>query len=959
MGYSLSLKEIQDVCPDFNGQKLNIEISVLVKAIKNVMGEAADSFLLKSKSDFANIINNTSVHTKELRDIFEEIADAKNISIDSNRLNLVYKTRNACKELFYAVFDFDDDGGKSNQQTLEAKQETTNETQKLIAKAVSPEDDGDSSLPELQKSTLTFSQAYAVMESCRFNILNGVKLRAISMTDTMPIEVQQGFKIHIPGEADVFRGCMLLFDGSTREVAAIGSIAPNGKDECLVFEADNINFDIVKKKSSFRMALFTNAVGKKLGLELTADDIRNMQIEMWEVKQDVNIKCDDLESTDNTLCIDFGTSNTAVGSYGLKNPQGTVAELVEFVDETAGAGNIVKRYTFPTLVYVYDCDNNSVEYRFGYEAKNLLVRENYTPKGSFFSEIKRWMTDLEGEEEIHGCLSNNKVTVQHGDIIKAYLTHVITLAERYFKRKFKYLHFSAPVKLHDSFIAAVNKMFNGKYMINNNCLDEAVSVIYSHLSNVSSDSKHKSGNIFVFDCGGGTTDFAKCSYELHEDEQLGNELAITVGFVNGDSDFGGNNITYRILQILKIKLAAKWLGAESFDSDIQKLIPNSREDIMTKIDGDLTEKEVIYHNFEAAYAKAGEIIPTDYGNEEDYEEDIVCKKRNFYFLWNMAERMKVEFYNTTSRVNIRFNEAQDRKLCIGDDACDYLYVRNSIDDDLQQSIKPAENIEVTIKEIEQVILTDIYALLKKVFPDYEVSRYDDTSFKLSGQSCHIEMFKDLFKEFIPGRYIRKRTEADKLSEQFNKECDSDKLKLPCVKGSIAYIQKKRSGELHVKMNSATANMIYDVINTDLNKEMLSHDENKPCFVMTTRWGSSEARFTVRDANNNTEKYNCLYEYNGKPMGKPEKVVEIMSRVERAAESAWFAKHRDHIAEECVNAKCVDEKSTNIIFMVPAKHGYGYVIFFLLKTANEEYYFQNETYKPYENEALKCFFDGKH
>ena len=959
MGYSLSLKEIQDVCPDFNGQKLNIEISVLVKAIKNVMGEAADSFLLKSKSDFSNIIKNTSVSTKELRDIFEEIADAEHISIDSNRLSRAYKTRSDCKELFYAVFDFCDGEDEAKSQTADAKQETAKETQKLIAREVPTEVDGDELFTEQQKSTLTFSQAHTVLESCQFKILNGVKLRAISMTDTLPIEVQQGFKIHIPDEADVFRGCMLLFDGSTREVAAIGSIAPNGKDECLVFEADNIDFDIVKKKSSFRMALFTNAVGKKLGLELTADDIRNMQIEMWEVKQDVNIKCDDLESTDNTLCIDFGTSNTAVGSYGLKNPQGTVAELVEFVDETAGTGNIVKRYTFPTLVYVYDCDNNSVEYRFGYEAKNLLIRENYTPKGSFFSEIKRWMTDLEGEEEIHGCLSNNKVTVQHGEIIKAYLTHVITLAERYFKRKFKYLHFSAPVKLHDSFIAAVNKMFQGKYSINNNCLDEAVSVIYSHLSDISSDSKHKSGNIFVFDCGGGTTDFAKCSYALHEDEQLGNELAITVGFVNGDSDFGGNNITYRILQILKIKLAAKWLGAESFDSDIQKLIPNSREDIMTKIDENLTAKEEIYRNFEAAYAKAGEIIPTDYGNEEDYEEDIFYKKRNFYFLWNMAERMKVEFYNTTSRVNIRFNEDHDRKLCIGDDACDYLYVRNSIDDDLQQSIKPAENIEVTIKEIEQVILTDIYALLKKVFPDYEVSRYDDTSFKLSGQSCHIEMFKDLFKEFIPGRYIRKRTEADKLSEQFNKECDSDKLKLPCVKGSIAYIQKKRSGELHVKMNSATANMIYDVTNTDLNKKMLSSDENKPCFVMTTRWGSREARFCVKDANNHVEKYNCLYEYNGKPMGKPEKVVEIMSRVERAAEPAWFAKHKDYITAECMDAKCVDEKSTNIIFMVPAKHGYGYVIFFLLKTANEEYYFQNETYKPYENEALKCFFDGKH
>ena len=235
MSYSLSLKEIQDVCPDFNGQKLNIEISVLAKAIKNVMGEAADSFILKNKSDFSNIIKNTSVSTKELRDIFEEIADAEHISIDSNRLSRAYKTRSDCKELFYAVFDFCDSEDEAKPQTADAKQETAKESPKLIAKDVSTENDGDDLLLEQQKSTLTFSQAQAVLESCQFNVLNGVKLRAISMTDTMPIEVQQGFKIHIPDEVDVFKGCMLLFDGSTKEVAAIGSIVPNGKDECLVF----------------------------------------------------------------------------------------------------------------------------------------------------------------------------------------------------------------------------------------------------------------------------------------------------------------------------------------------------------------------------------------------------------------------------------------------------------------------------------------------------------------------------------------------------------------------------------------------------------------------------------------------------------------------------------------------------------------------------------------------------
>ena len=58
----------------------------------------------------------------------------------------------------------------------------------------------------------------------------------------------------------------------------------------------------------------------------------------------------------------------------------------------------------------------------------------------------------------------------------------------------------------------------------------------------------------IIDCGGGTTDVASCSISRERVNDIEN-LSITTNYVGGDANFGGNNITYRIMQFVKIKLA--------------------------------------------------------------------------------------------------------------------------------------------------------------------------------------------------------------------------------------------------------------------------------------------------------------------------------------------------------------------------------------------------------------------
>lgn len=149
-------------------------------------------------------------------------------------------------------------------------------------------------------------------------------------------------------------------------------------------------------------------------------------------------------------------------------------------------------------------------------------------------------------------------------------------------------------------------------------------------------------SVMIMDCGGGTTDLASCEF-YYKDTNAGRELHIKTCFENGNSNFGGNNITYRIMQLLKIKVAATlYDGVIDNDGEAIELIDKSENEILSLIESDMENREYdsdkanneVYSKFLENYRKAEEIIPTIYNGNEKYRgtEQIKKIKRNFYYL---------------------------------------------------------------------------------------------------------------------------------------------------------------------------------------------------------------------------------------------------------------------------------------------------------------------------------------
>ena len=135
-------------------------------------------------------------------------------------------------------------------------------------------------------------------------------------------------------------------------------------------------------------------------------------------------------------------------------------------------------------------------------------------------------------------------------------------AEYTFKCKFKKIHASSPVRLKEQFLDMFQEIFTKETggekvyeyeIIRKNAMDEAIAVLYNTIENQIKKGKYSENREYsalIIDCGGGTTDLAACKYRI-ENGRISYHLDIKTSFENGDENFGGNNLTYRIMQYLK------------------------------------------------------------------------------------------------------------------------------------------------------------------------------------------------------------------------------------------------------------------------------------------------------------------------------------------------------------------------------------------------------------------------
>ena len=534
----------------------------------------------------------------------------------------------------------------------------------------------------------------------------------------------------------------------------------------------------------------------------------------------------ELEQTDTVLAIDFGTSNTTAGVFlnnnyvsspcynDLLNGRIKLNEInfVKFRDMAAKEDNYSE--VIPTVVYVADCsDPGNIRYYFGYQAKKHMKKNDYTSNASVFQGIKRWVNNHNKVEEVVDE-AGNVAQVSRGDIIKAFLIHVIETAESQFKCKFKNLHISCPVKLKQQFIEMFKDILSG-YNVETEVLDEGLAVLYNTIADQIEKDRFVDGEEYkalVIDCGGGTTDLSSCTFTINEGK-ISYKVDIKTTYENGDTNFGGNNITYRILQFMKIVFAHYYTNKKE-NIDIDSLIEIPGADIFRSVDEIGVHK--IYEKFQACYEVAEKVIPTRFKEYENrVREEYQRVKNNYYFLWELAENMKKEFFQKTNILRNKFDytdmeekEESDLHITTLNKWC-----LSILKDGRFQYVYEFPNVVFNIKEINKLIKGDIYEIVRKFLEKFYENRelQDYSIIKLTGQSCRIDMFKEALKEFVPGRSIEFK------QRNVHDEHIPD-LKLSCLRGVLRYINSKKIGDIEATIRNDVPFLPYSVSAFTYNKQ---------------------------------------------------------------------------------------------------------------------------------------------
>lgn len=540
----------------------------------------------------------------------------------------------------------------------------------------------------------------------------------------------------------------------------------------------------------------------------------------------------ELQVTDAVLAIDFGTCNTTAGAYLYPgytqfpsgpdplNGQIRLGEInfVKFPDPDSPE----RTEALPTAVGVADCsDPDRVKYVFGHEALQSGRRSSFGSRASVFQGLKRWVNDYGKTVEVMDG-EGNTAFVTRSDLLSAYLKYVIRMAEHQFKCKFKHLHFTAPVKMKTPYLDMFAELLPDYRIERKNALDEGMAVLYNTIADGIERNIFDEGaeyKALVIDCGGGTTDLSSCAFRV-EDGHMSYRIAIEATYENGDTHFGGNNITYRIMQFLKIVFADYYTGKKGM-TDIDALIAFPGNDLFREVDE--RGVDAVYAELERRYKEAEAVIPTAFAMYENRSrEEYMRVRSNFYFLWDIAEEMKEQFFRKTGVLMNRFQaehgvSASDghglryggrTALPQGDGVLEMTRVERWFlsvfrSGDLKDEYE-IPDVVFNIQEITQLIKADIYEVVRRFLEDfYRAGALGEYSIiKLTGQSCRIDVFREALKEFVPGRSIEFR--------QKPAEGRVPELKLACLRGAIRYLNARKAGEIEASITTRSAVIPYTV-----------------------------------------------------------------------------------------------------------------------------------------------------
>jgi len=484
----------------------------------------------------------------------------------------------------------------------------------------------------------------------------------------------------------------------------------------------------------------------------------------------------ELAHGDLPLVIDFGSSNTTMG---ICMPDGSSRIAVD-----KGSRLI------PSIIGVKEVLGDQVGFVFGQDARDLY-RQNYQDEDvTIFYDVKRWVSDANRNESV--ILKNGyKHQIPRRDMLRAYLEYLVGLASQQFKCRFSNIQLLAPIRQREKF----RELFKGllpEYTVD--CrLDEGMAVLFHDISQLISQNRYERErwyHVLLIDCGGGTTDLTSGRFKI-DNNRVSYHIDLEMRYENGDTNFGGNNLTYRIMQLLKVQIAMELAGQKGKR-------PAVREG------GDP------YGELEEAYGRAEALVPTRFREyEEQGREQYFVVKNNYYYLFELAESIKKEFFQQEFRyelvVSTGKQEGQKDVIFL-----DRWKLAVQKDGRLTHLADPLE-FRLYLNEIEGLLRPEIYRLMERFLEEEfwqgGLQGYD--IIKLTGQSCKSSLFTEGLKQYVPG----------KLIQDAKKGKDGTELKLCCLEGALAYFLNCKLGYMEINQDYLVGALPYEIMAyTHENKE---------------------------------------------------------------------------------------------------------------------------------------------
>ncbi len=762
---------------------------------------------------------------------------------------------------------------------------------------------------------------------------------------------ENNHKISIPTKINIYKGSSLTVDDSIRIVNK------DGGHECNAIIIDNedkvhgiVNIKEVNGKyyltynheltdgglevglyKNFSIGIFTEKSSK-----FAYDHYHQINKSENPTKFNITIvKVSELlvrqvEYTENVLVIDFGTSNTSAGVYDRN-------ELKEVMFTKTEKDKVTLTEILPTVIGVEDCSGEKIKFEFGYDALKGASKNSYNTVHSVFYGIKKWVNNYEKVEEITDKEGNHS-TISRKDILKAYLLYIIEKAELQHKCKYKKIHITSPIKQKEQFLQMYSNVLTNYNVEISNSLDEGIAVLYNAMSNQIDSENFTNNQVYkalVIDCGGGTTDLTSCDYVI-EDERITYNLDITTTYANGETNFGGNSLTFRIFQYLKVMFSKFYI--ENKKISVESLFETDTQGVYRYIDDFGINK--IYEKLVKEYELAEENIPTKFNEYNYLDPDEFMKIRsNFYFLWNLADRIKLQFYQTASRSITDFHEkgikidVMDKKI-----VSEESFRINVLEEGIFKLKTKLPQVAVSKEEVDLLIKGDIYYIIKKfIEPLYESRDLEDFDLiKLTGQTCKIDIFRDALKEFIAGRLIQVTSSNDKQLKNF---------KLGCLEGAIKYQNAHKIGKITPTLNNESPITPYKLVGYSHNNQEIELMSNLSSLIKTYGFISKAIETQLIPLVLKNADEDIVHQYDFTTDFRDYTMIDYDELLDE---------YRDKILQVDIDQIANDEIKL-FTFSYGDKWGF-YAI--PIARRREQLYIGNKVYYPFENDEWETnYFDG--